>query len=271
MGKARRKERNTTCALLDGDWFTHEAASALETAFTRFDRDGDNALCEAELQAFARACNNGVAFEREELDEIRTYFDTNEADALTRKGFLQLYHTQTVARPADTWKDLKALGFNSKLQPADDQAKPPAALTVASAALPSDVTPTSEGPSVVAHCSRADDLYTHGDHKESLRAAMAAMALDAQSAQAHRCVGRALYALGRVDAAERSWQRANELSGTPTPTAEATPPAGTMTAATVPASSHDDGNVAHSGGNTPGTDACAEQKVCDGVGALRLS
>ena len=58
-------------ALLDGDWFTHEAQEALEQTFLRFDADRDGALSTRELQALARACNGGEEFEEDELEKPR--------------------------------------------------------------------------------------------------------------------------------------------------------------------------------------------------------
>ena len=42
--------------------------------------------------------------------QIGTYFETTATGALTRRGFMQLYHTQTSARPRDTVTDLSELG-----------------------------------------------------------------------------------------------------------------------------------------------------------------
>ena len=76
--------------------------------------DADGALSVDELQSFARVCNDGEAFSEEELGDLR-FFHQNDRGHLTLKGFLQMMHTQTVARPSDTWQDLKALGFDKSL------------------------------------------------------------------------------------------------------------------------------------------------------------
>ena len=77
-------------------------------------------------------------------------------------------------------------------------------------------------------CEESDALYTDGKADAALRAALAAIQLDGALADAHRCAGRALFALGRVEMAERSWKRAIELSA-PAPT-----PAATADAADTP-------------------------------------
>ena len=204
----------TKVALLDGGDLSHALQGALESVFARFDADHDSALSEPELQAFARACNGGETFEDEELDEIRQFFETTPNGCLTRKGFLQMYHTQTLARPHDTWSDLKALGFNNNLERVAGGCSGArrAALSPEPSAGRAPSTPVALDAAI--QCARSDELYAAGKHFEALRAGMVAMQQDQGCAEAHRCVGRALYALGRVEAAERSWQRAAELEGT---------------------------------------------------------
>jgi hypothetical protein len=205
--------------LLVGDWFCPELEAALVSTFERFDQDEDGVLSVAELQAFARVCNDGEEFGPEELEDLK-YFNTDKRGQLTRKGFLEMYHMQTVARPSDTRKDMRALGFDAQLKPSSEGA--PASASATSAAASATASPSASQPPpvdfcvdaarVAAGCARSDALYTDGKHKESLREAMAALQLDGSCAAAHQCVGRALFALGRVDAAERSWARANELA-----------------------------------------------------------
>ena len=202
--------KSTRPSLLDGDWFTHDAAKALEQTFLRFDTDRDGALCTPELQAFARACNGGEEFDEDELEQIKKYFQTDAKHALTRKGFLQMYHTQTVARPNDTWKDLQALGFNHRLElSAEAAAEQAAAKSAAEASICHDA-PAGRA-DLAALCDESDTRYTAGKHAEALRAALNALQLDANSIVANQCAGRALFALGRVEAAERSWAKANAL------------------------------------------------------------
>jgi hypothetical protein len=42
--------------------------------------------------------------------------DCDAQGRLTVEGFLELYHSQTSARAADTWADLAALGYDKQLQ-----------------------------------------------------------------------------------------------------------------------------------------------------------
>ena len=97
----------------------------------------------------------------------------------------------------------------------------PASLTAASAESSPEATAKS-----MALVEQSDASYTAGEHAAALRHALAALQADGQCADAHRASGRALYALGRVDAAERAWAKANALSSLsqPTPAAVATDP-----------------------------------------------
>lgn len=202
-----KKKAAKKTALLTGDELSDELQTALEATFVRFDVDGDGGLSVPELQAFARVCNDGEEFALEELDDLR-FFHRNDDGALTLKGFLQMYHTQTTARPADTWADLKALGFDGTLS-LDEEAAAALARRKADAAL---TAPVQETTSVTELCDKSDALYTAGKADEALRVALAAVKLDGQRAEAHRCAGRALHSLGRLEMAERSWKRALELS-----------------------------------------------------------
>eukprot|EP00941_MAST-03F_sp_MAST-3F-sp1_P000837 g837.t1 len=86
--------------------------------FRRFDVDGDCLLSPNELNDYARACN-GAPFSRKELEEVRQFLDTKEIDGehyLTIRGFTELYHTQSAARPEDTMRDLRKLGYGENLQ-----------------------------------------------------------------------------------------------------------------------------------------------------------
>ena len=156
MPKKAAKEKRAS--LLDGDELSHQLQAALEATFARFDCDGDGALSTDELQAFARCCNDGEGFDEEELKELR-FFHVNEAGNLTLKGFLQMYHTQTVARPRDTWQDLKALGFDATLTVSEDMAARARAAVAAAAAAsppPASATPAAAVASgtVAEHCAR---------------------------------------------------------------------------------------------------------------------
>ena len=122
MGKqgkknASSKPASNKVALLDSnDWLSAPLLKALQATFQRFDADGDGMLCVAELQAFARACNYGDELDEDELEQIQQYFDTDHSGKLTLKGFHEMYHMQTKARPKDTWKDMRALGFDGTLE-----------------------------------------------------------------------------------------------------------------------------------------------------------
>ena len=209
MPKGSKPAKKKRAALLDnsGD-LSHAAVAAFEHVFNRFDLDKDGALSIAELQAFARTCNDGDAFSDEELEDLR-FFEQDANKNLTLKGFLQMYHTQTSARENDTWQDLKALGFDYTLSVPPPNAPAPAPSAAAPAPAPPSNTTAAE------QCASSDAFYSEGKHDEALRAALMAVRLDGDCADAHRAAGRAFHALGRVDHAERSWAKANALSAVP--------------------------------------------------------
>lgn len=247
--KKNAKEKDKKASLLDGDELSHLLQATLEQIFRRFDIDVDGALSIEELQAFARACNDGEAFGEDELEDLR-YFQTNEQGHLTKYGFLQMYHTQTVARPADTWQDLKALGYDNSLAllPELGYDNSVALLPEHLAESPAaEAPPTSTSPPVSSvvvtaadYCKQSDTLYTEGKHDAALRSALAAVQLDGASAEAHRCAGRAFHALGRIEQGERSWLRANELAAS----AGATTASAGATTAAAGATSDDAGRGA---------------------------
>ena len=104
-------------ALLDDDdWLAPPLEAALGEVFCRFDADADGAWSTAELQSFARTCNGGDEFGEAELSQVGE-FTTDGHGRLTRRGFLEMMHLQTMARPEDTWADLRALGYDSSLSP----------------------------------------------------------------------------------------------------------------------------------------------------------
>ena len=103
MGKKNRQQSGSSpkVPLLDSEeWLSAQLLRALQTVFQRFDADGDGALNEAELQAFARACNGGTELDADELYQIQDYFDTDDSGALTLRGFHEMYHMQTRSRSA---------------------------------------------------------------------------------------------------------------------------------------------------------------------------
>jgi len=103
--------------LLEAEWLTAEFQVVLDQIFARFDADDDGLWSiNEELQSFAMACNGGSPFSSDEIEQVRDYFDCDDSTGhLTKKGFVEMIHTQTAARPEDTWKDLAALGYDDTL------------------------------------------------------------------------------------------------------------------------------------------------------------
>jgi hypothetical protein len=117
MGKPKRGGAAADAAPLfaeDGE-LSAAFAAALREVFDRF-AAGAPALDDAALNAFAAACNDGAAFAAEELEELKEALDCDEAGRLTWRGFTELYHTQSSARPEDTWRDMQRLGYDAQLR-----------------------------------------------------------------------------------------------------------------------------------------------------------
>ncbi|KAJ3286271.1 hypothetical protein HK104_009119 [Borealophlyctis nickersoniae] len=105
----------TWVELLDGeDQFTPDAQAALLEIFARFDKDKDGALNRAELDEFAIA-SNGEKFDEASVRELLEAFD-NQDGKLTKDGFLDMFHLQTLSEEEETRKDLLKHGYNEKLE-----------------------------------------------------------------------------------------------------------------------------------------------------------
>ncbi|KCV73347.1 hypothetical protein H696_00886 [Fonticula alba] len=106
------------------DHFVPKFEAALNKIFDRFDSNADGYMSRPDIVNFT-AASNGVGFDEDELDEIILYF-AMDADAakeanidpelackqLSRGGFLDFFHLQTLADPRETMRDLRRLGFN---------------------------------------------------------------------------------------------------------------------------------------------------------------
>jgi hypothetical protein len=167
----------------------------LREVFQRFDVDRDEALSLKELEAFAAVTSSGD-INRDELRQLGNYFDVNAKGDLTLKGFEQMYLMQTNHQPADTWRDLKLLGYPESLEPFNVGAGNPE---------------LGDG-----HCSKdvnapSTPSKVDAEAMNELRAALVELKENADSAAAHRRVGLALKGVGRDAAAEKSLQKAREL------------------------------------------------------------
>lgn len=129
MGKPKRGGAMCDAAPLFADDGELSAAftAALREVFDRFDTARCGALDDAALNAFAAACNDGAGFAAEELEELKEMLDCDDSGRLTWRGFTELFHTQSAARPEDTWRDLERLGYDAQLQRAGGSAEAAAA------------------------------------------------------------------------------------------------------------------------------------------------
>ena len=129
MGKSKRGGVPRDAAPLFGDDGELSApfTAALREVFDRFDAARAGVLDDAALNSFAAACNDGAGFAAEELEEMKEMLDCDDQGRLTWRGFTELFHTQSAARPEDTWRDLARLGYDAQLRRADGAAPGPAA------------------------------------------------------------------------------------------------------------------------------------------------
>ena len=149
----------------------------LREVFDRFDADKDGALSHAEFSAFAKVAGHGDNVSSEEFAQLNM-FSVDASGSLTRLGFEQMYLQQTNFEPADTWRDLTRLGYTADLEPREGAPAEPS----------------------------AEELMSE------LRAALTDLKLKADNPLAHRRVGEALKAMGRDEAAEKSFQQAQALA-----------------------------------------------------------
>lgn len=178
--KAETKAAKQGLMEKNGD-LTKQLKAVLREVFDRFDADRDGALNKKELEAFAVASKTGENLSQDEIKQLGTFFDTNANGDLTHKGFEQMYLMQTASTPEDTWRDIKALGYEKTLEllgtsPAPAPAAPPSA-----------------------------------DAMSELREALAELKLKPEEASAHRRVGVCLQQLGREENAKKSFAQAEEL------------------------------------------------------------
>lgn len=216
-GTAKQKKDASATPLLRGDWLAPAFQTVLNQVFARFDVDGDGLLSMEELQAFAAACNGGARLSDDEIEQVQDYFNTDDNGNLTPNGFGQMMHMQTQVRAEDTWRDLKALGYDESLT----------LLPQAGSVEGAGDQPTSAGGSATApelagqvvervyneRCETSEALARDGSFGEALRAALEAVKLYDGFPRGHRCVGEALRGLGREEAAARSLAKADELLG----------------------------------------------------------
>lgn len=95
------------------------ALTCLFKRYTEGNADGEG-MSVTQLQAFSRACNAGKPFTEDEIEQIQTYFQTDGNKGLTLNGWLDMYSTQTIAAPRETWNDMIAQGYAKALVEAKD-------------------------------------------------------------------------------------------------------------------------------------------------------
>jgi hypothetical protein len=183
--KAETKAAKQGLLEKNGD-LTKQLKAVLREVFDRFDVDRDGALSKAELEAFAVASKTGENLSQDEIKQLGTFFDTNESGDLTHKGFEQMYLMQTASTPEDTWRDIKALGYDKTLELRGTSAPPPPP-------------PSTDGKKDPAEAM------------SELRTALMELKLKPDEAGAHRRVGVCYEQLGKEDAAKREFAYAEEL------------------------------------------------------------
>ena len=183
MGKAKapsaRKAAKEGLVKKNGD-LEDTFKAVLGEIFRRFDKDGDGALCEAELEEFATTSGSGKNV-AEDRAQLQSYFDCNSKGDLTYKGFEQMYAMQIGHEAETTWKDLEQLGYKKPLALLDPEAASAEALAKA----------------------KMDELR---NALTDLKLAPAPRRTDAPAT---------LQALGRTEAAQREYAQAEALEKAP--------------------------------------------------------
>eukprot|EP01120_Amphizonella_sp_Union-15-10_P014274 TRINITY_DN6864_c0_g1_i1.p1 TRINITY_DN6864_c0_g1~~TRINITY_DN6864_c0_g1_i1.p1 ORF type:complete len:226 (+),score=63.08 TRINITY_DN6864_c0_g1_i1:108-785(+) len=102
--------------LIEGSSLSPKLDLVLKEIFARLDSDKDGALNPTELGQLYQS-TNGEAIKQTTIQFFRQNFACNEQGSLTLEGFLQFYELQTFTDPDETLRDLKALGYDSNLNP----------------------------------------------------------------------------------------------------------------------------------------------------------
>lgn len=129
---SRQGRRNTQpdAQLLDDDGRISEKLRAcLEHIFTKYCEPRPPSVCKGRallkppqgayltrggLDSWARD-TNGAPFTQETVDELIEFLDVTADEALTLKGFMQIYQLQTENDEEETWRDLSCHGFDRTL------------------------------------------------------------------------------------------------------------------------------------------------------------
>ena len=171
---------------------THGFRMVLGEVFRQFDVDGDGALNEAELECFAVSSGTGEKIDGDERKQLGVLFDVDKSGNITKKGFEQMYLMQTSHQPEDVWRDLQKLGYSKSLELKD---------------------PAKADEEAAKEAAKEEAAALQAARSEEMKAALAELKLNQDSAVAHRRVGNALEALGRNEAAAKSFLKASELDG----------------------------------------------------------
>lgn len=171
---------------------TEPFRKVLGEVFRRFDVDKDGSLSPAELEAFAVASGTGSKIDEDERKQLGVLFDADKSGNITKKGFEQMYMMQVGHNADDVWRDVEKLGYTKSLELLD-----PAAAETEEA----------------KEAEKAEAAARQAELMEEMKAALMELKVNQESAGAHRRMGEALEALGRSEAAAKSFLKASELDG----------------------------------------------------------
>ena len=191
MGKGDKKAAKQGLVEKNGA-LTVPFRMVLGEVFRRFDVDGDGALNESELESFAVSSGTGEKIDGDERKQLGVLFEVDKAGNITKKGFEQMYLMQVSHQPEDVWRDLEKLGYDKSLELKD---------------------PAKADEEAAKEAAKAEADALQAARMEEMKEALTELKLNQDSAAAHRRVGEALEALGRNEAAAKSFLKASELDG----------------------------------------------------------
>ena len=162
--------------------------AVLGEIFRKYDKDKDGSLSSSELATFAEESGTGSSISQEERKQLGLFFEVDSSGNLTQKGFEQMYLMNTNHQPEDTWKDLEKLGYSKTLDLLD--------------------------PEAAAEAAKAPPLTAEDIQKAraaELMAALSELKLQPESAAVNRRVGTAFETMGKKEAAQKNFDKADEL------------------------------------------------------------
>ncbi|EFA79529.1 hypothetical protein PPL_07580 [Heterostelium album PN500] len=147
----------------DDDFFIDKAEKALREIFSRYDADNDGMLTIDELNKFAIKCN-GKPFDQDSIDSILEAFEC-EQGKLTIRGFLEMYYMQSISEPEETWRDIMAHNYNTKLDLQVESSSTATSTNPSESPATTETNTTTTASTTITEQPKLDDNTTPTDSK----------------------------------------------------------------------------------------------------------